>query len=69
MRVSAIHILGSLFCSSRNCSVLVSVHIIQGMDRPAVRQVQESGGEQRKMEKTGCEIICGPQRLSRLRGR
>ena len=31
----------------------------QGMDRPGVRQVQEGSGEQGKMEKTGCEIICG----------
>ena len=31
----------------------------QGMDSPGVRQVQEGSGEQRKMEETGCEIICG----------
>ena len=31
----------------------------QGMDRPGVRQVLEGSGEQGKMEKTGCEIICG----------
>ena len=31
----------------------------QGMDRPGVHQVQEGSGEQRKMEKTGCKIICG----------
>ena len=31
----------------------------QGMDRPRVRQVPEGNGEQRKMEETGCEIICG----------
>ena len=31
----------------------------QGMDRPAVRQVPEGSGEQQKMEKTGCKIICG----------
>ena len=31
----------------------------QGMDRPGVRQVQEGSGEQRKVEETGCEIICG----------
>ena len=29
------------------------------MDRPGVRQVQEGIGEQNKMEKTGCKIICG----------
>ena len=31
----------------------------QGMDMPEVRQVQEGSGEQGKMEKTGCKIICG----------
>ena len=31
----------------------------QGMDRPEVRQVLEGSGEQGKMEKTGCKIICG----------
>ena len=32
---------------------------IRRMDRPGVRQVPEGSGEQRKMEKTGCKIICG----------
>ena len=31
----------------------------QGMDRPGVLQVPQGSGEQGKMEKTGCEIICG----------
>ena len=31
----------------------------QGMDRPGVRQVPEGSGEQGKIEKTGCKIICG----------
>ena len=31
----------------------------QGTDRPGVRQVPEGSGEQGKMEKTGCKIICG----------
>ena len=31
----------------------------QGMDRPGVRQVPEGSGEQGKMEKTGCKVICG----------
>ena len=31
----------------------------QGMDRPGVRQVPEGSGEQGKMEKTACKIICG----------
>ena len=30
-----------------------------GMDRPGVQQVPEGGGEQGKMEDTGCEIIWG----------
>ena len=30
-----------------------------GMDRPGVRQVPEGSGKQRKMEETGCEVICG----------
>ena len=34
----------------------------QGMDRPGVRQVPEGGGEQGKMEKTGCKILCGAQK-------
>ena len=29
------------------------------MDRPGVRQVPDCSGEQRKMEETGCETICG----------
>ena len=31
----------------------------QGMDGPGVRQIPEGSGEQGKMEKTGCKIICG----------
>ena len=31
----------------------------QEMDRPGVRQVPDGNGEQGKMEKTGCGIICG----------
>ena len=31
----------------------------QGVDRPGVWQVPEGSGEQGKMEKTGCKIICG----------
>ena len=29
------------------------------INRPGVRQVPEGSGEHRKMEETGCEIICG----------
>ena len=32
---------------------------VRKMDRPGVRRVPEGSGEQRKMEETGCEIICG----------
>ena len=31
----------------------------QGMDRPGVRQVPGGRGEQRKMGKTGFEVVCG----------
>ena len=31
----------------------------QGMDRPGVRLVPEGSGEERKMEETGREFICG----------
>ena len=33
----------------------------QGMDKPGVHQVPEGSGEQGKMAKTGCEVICGAQ--------
>ena len=38
------------------------------MDRPGVRQVQEGSGEQRKMEKTGCKIICGAPTILSVKG-
>ena len=40
----------------------------QGMDRPGVRQVPEGSGEQEKMEKTGCEIICGAPMTLAVKG-
>ena len=40
----------------------------QGMDRPGVRQVQEGCGEQGKMEKTGCKIICGAPKTLAVKG-
>ena len=40
----------------------------QGMDRPGVRQVPEGSGEQGKMEKTGCEIICGATATLTVKG-
>ena len=30
----------------------------QGTDRPGVHQITGGSGEQRKMEETGCEVIC-----------
>ena len=38
------------------------------MDRPGVRQVPEGSGEQGKMEKTGCEIICGAPTTLAVKG-
>ena len=32
-----------------------------GKDRSGFRKVQEGSGEQGKMAKTGCEVICGAQ--------
>ena len=40
----------------------------QGMDRPWVRQVPEGSGEQGKMEKTGCKIICGAPTTLAVKG-
>ena len=38
------------------------------MDRPGVRQVPEGGGEQGKMEKTGCKIIVGAPTTLAVKG-
>ena len=40
----------------------------QGMDRPGVQQVPEGSGEQGKMEKTGCKIICGSPTTLAVKG-
>ena len=40
----------------------------QGMDRPGYRQVLEGSGEQGKMEKTGCKIICGAPTTLAVKG-
>ena len=40
----------------------------QGMDRPGVRQVPESSGEQRNLEETGCEVICGAPTTLAVKG-
>ena len=38
------------------------------MVRPEVRQVPEGSGEQGKMEKTGCKIICGAPTTLAVKG-
>ena len=40
----------------------------QRVDRPGVRQVPEGSGERGKMEKTGCEIICGAPTTLAVKG-
>ena len=40
----------------------------RGMDRPGVRQVSEGSGGQRKMEKSGCEVICGAPTTLAVKG-
>ena len=40
----------------------------QGMDRPGFRQVPEGSGEQGKMEKTSCKIICGAPTTLAVKG-
>ena len=40
----------------------------QGMDGPGVRQVPEGSGDQGKMEKTGCKIICGAPTTLAVKG-
>ena len=40
----------------------------QSMDRPGVRQVLEGSGEQGKMEKAGCKIICGAPTTLAVKG-
>ena len=38
------------------------------MDRPGVWQIPESSGEQGKMEKSGCKIICGAPSTLTVKG-
>ena len=40
----------------------------QGMDRPGVLQVPEGSGEQGKIKKTGCKIICGAPTTLAVKG-
>ena len=38
------------------------------MDRPGVRQVPEGSGEQGKIEKSGCKVICGAPTTLAVKG-
>ena len=40
----------------------------QGMDGPGVCQIPEGSGEQGKMEKPGCKIICGAPTTLAVKG-
>ena len=40
----------------------------QEMDKPGVFQVSEGSGEQKRMEETGCEVICGAPMTLALTG-
>ena len=40
----------------------------RGIDRPGVRQVPEGSGEQGKMEKTDCKVICGAPTTLEVKG-
>ena len=39
------------------------------MDRPGVRQVTEGSGEQGKIEKSSCDIICGASTTPAVKGK
>ena len=39
-----------------------------GMDRPGVCQILEGSGEQRKMQETGSEVICGAPTTPAVKG-
>ena len=41
----------------------------QEMDRPGVHRVPEGSWERRKMEKTGCEDICGAPTTPAVKGK
>ena len=41
----------------------------QGMDKPGVHHVPEGGGEQGKMEETGCELIRGAPTTIAVKGK
>ena len=40
----------------------------RAMDRPGSNQVPEGSGEQRKMDETGCEVICGALATPAIKG-
>ena len=39
-----------------------------GNEKAWIRQVPEGSGEQRKMEETGCEVICGASTTHAVEG-
>ena len=39
------------------------------MDKPGLCQAPEGSGEQRKIEETSCEVICGPQTTPSVNGK
>ena len=38
------------------------------IDRPGVCHILDGSGEQRRMEETGCEVICGAPKTSAIKG-
>ena len=40
----------------------------QGMGRPGVCEVPQVSGENRQMEETGCEVICGARTTLAVKG-
>ena len=49
-------------------SVLEGISVGYIVDRPEVQQVTEGSGEQGKIEKTGCKIICGAPTTLAVKG-
>ena len=53
-------------CMGEQCSEMGRQH--QATDRPGVGQVPEGGGKQRKLEETGCEVLCGAPTTPAVKG-
>ena len=49
-------------------TMVMSIFSFACSARPGVRQVPEGSGEQGKMEKTGCKIICGAPTTLAVKG-